>query len=214
VVADPEADEEVKHRAVIFDLWDTLVAWPVDSAEELNARMAKCVAVASEHFYEAWVAARPEREVGPLEPSVRAMCGTLGLDGTHVDELVSMRRRHTAEVLIPIPGALRVLETLRARGYALGLISNCSEDVAWNWAATELADYVDQAILSCSVGLRKPDRRIYELAAERLRVKTSECLFVDDRPDFIEGAIAAGMDAVQLGSERAPRLEDVLELAK
>lgn len=203
----------MRYRAVVFDLWDTLVPWPLESATELNARMAERVGVDPERFYEAWLAARPEREVGELEPGVRAVCEQLGLDGGHVGELVSMRLRHTAKVLVPAPGALQVLRVLRDRGYRLGLISNCSEDVAQSWAGTELAAYFDEPVLSCSVALRKPDRRIYELAAERLGVETSECLFVDDRPDFVEGAIAAGMEAVVLGSERVRRLEDVLELS-
>jgi putative hydrolase of the HAD superfamily len=59
----------------------------------------------------------------------------------------------------------------------------------------------------------KPDPRIYRIAAERLEVETGDCLFVDDQPGFVEGARAAGMDAVQLGGDIA-RLEDVLELAE
>ena len=68
-------------------------------------------------------------------------------------------------------------------------------------------------MFSCSVGVAKPDPRIYRIAAERLGVEPGECLFVDDQPPFVEGARAAGMDAVRLGGE-IERLEDVLDLAE
>jgi FMN phosphatase YigB (HAD superfamily) len=69
------------------------------------------------------------------------------------------------------------------------------------------------------VGVAKPDPRIYRIAAERLGVETGDCLFVDDQPNFVEGALAAGMDAVVIGDEpwdgpRVRSLEGVLELVQ
>ena len=124
-----------------------------------------------------------------------------------------MRVDWTREVLVPRPGAVEVLDELRRRGYRLGLISVCSEEVPKLWQHTELASRIDEPVFSCSVGVAKPDPRIYRIAAERLGVETRDCLFVDDQPGFVEGARAAGMDAVQLGGDIA-RLEDVLELAE
>ncbi len=40
-------------RAVIFDLWDTLVLWPLDSARKLNERIAERLGVEPERFTEA-----------------------------------------------------------------------------------------------------------------------------------------------------------------
>jgi putative hydrolase of the HAD superfamily len=203
----------VRYRAVVFDLWDTLVVWPQDEWHNFYGRMADALGIEHERFTEAWVEQYDVRATGPLEPSVHAVCKQLGLDGARVQNLISMRVDWTRETLVPRPGAVEVLEELRRRGYRLGLISVCSEEVPSLWEQTELAAHIDEPVFSCSVGVAKPDPRIYRIAAERLGVEPRECLFVDDQPPFVEGARVAGMDAVQLGAD-IERLEDVLELAQ
>jgi putative hydrolase of the HAD superfamily len=204
----------MSYKAVIFDLWDTLVVWPTEDGQNFHRRMAEHVGVPQERFGEAWIAAYDERATGPLEPSVRSVCTALGVADDLVESLISVRVDFTREVLVPRPGALEVLDELRRRDLRLGLISVCSEEVPRLWDETALAPRIDAAVFSCSVGVAKPDPRIYKIAAERLDVEPGECLFVDDQPGFVEGAIAAGMDAVVLGSERARRLEDVLKLVE
>jgi len=65
------------------------------------------------------------------------------------------------------------------------------------WDESPLALYFDDVVLSCAVGLRKPDPRIYELACERLAVAPDECVFVGDGAnDELAGAARVGMRAV------------------
>lgn len=203
----------MSYRAVVFDLWDTLVVWPQDEWNHFYGRMADSLGIEHERFTEAWVEQYDLRATGPLEPSVHAVCKHLGVDGDRVQGLIDVRVDWTREVLVPRPGAVDVLDELRRRGYRIGLISVCSEEVPTLWEHTKLASRIDEAVFSCSVGVAKPDPRIYRIAAERLGVETSECLFVDDQPGFVEGARVAGMDALRLGGE-IERLEDVLELVE
>ena len=73
----------------------------------------------------------------------------------------------------------------------------CSSDVEEAWDETELASHLDEVVLSCTVGLTKPDPRIYELACERLEVSPGDCLFVGDGAnDELAGAERVGMRAV------------------
>jgi putative hydrolase of the HAD superfamily len=201
----------VKYRAVVFDLWNTLALWALDDWYRL---MAEQLEVGPDEFAEAWFDGYEQRATGPLEPSVRAVCERLGAHPDRAEQLVSLRLELTRSTLVPRDGALDVLDELRRRGYRLGLISVCSEEVPQLWAETELAPLIDEAVFSCSVGVVKPDRRIYEIAAERLRVRAADCLFIDDQPDFVRGAIEAGMDAHVLGEAPVERLRDVLELAE
>ncbi len=200
-----------KYEAVVFDLWDTLVVWPQEEGQTFHGHMADALGIEHERFTEAWVEQYDLRATGPLEPSVHAVCKQLGIDGDRVDGLIRLRVDWTREALVPRSGAVEVLDELRSRGYRLGLISVCSDEVPTLWEHTELASRIDEPVFSCSVGVAKPDPRIYRIAAERLGVEPGECLFVDDQPPFVEGARAAGMDAVRLGGE-IERLEDVLEL--
>jgi putative hydrolase of the HAD superfamily len=203
----------VKYKAVVFDLWDTLVLWPIEDDRNIYRDMAEHLGVDHDRFYEAWSDQYDLRAVGPLEPSVRAVCEQLGLEEHRIESLIGVRVNWTRDVLVPRPGSVEVLDELRRRGYRLGLISVCSEEVPQLWEHTELSSRIDEAVFSCSVGVAKPDPRIYRIAAERLGVEPSECLFVDDQSAFVEGARAAGMHAVQLGAD-VDRLEDVLELAQ
>jgi putative hydrolase of the HAD superfamily len=218
----------LKYEAVVFDLWNTLVLWPFGDGPDGYAVMAESLGVPPDRFTTAWRDAYDVRAVGPLAESVRTVCEALGVSVDRAEELVEIRRRQTQELLVPRPGALDVLGELRARGRRIGLISVCSGDVPDVWESTALAPHIDVPIFSCSVGVKKPDSRIYEIASERLGVQLSSCLFVDDQPEFVRGAVAAGMDAVLMDSpEGAPQpagsdgwsgprittLSDVLELA-
>ncbi len=67
----------MRYRAVVFDLWNTLVMWPFEDGRGFYARMADRVGIAHERFIDAWSAAYDQRATGALEPSVRAVCADL-----------------------------------------------------------------------------------------------------------------------------------------
>lgn len=74
----------------------------------------------------------------------------------------------------------------------------CSNTDVVHWAFLGEAfglDTLGTAVLSHEVGLMKPDPEIYLLAAQAHEAPPGECLFVDDRPDYVEGARAVGMKA-------------------
>jgi epoxide hydrolase-like predicted phosphatase len=88
----------------------------------------------------------------------------------------------------------RAVDLLHDHDVATGLISN-------TWGAPtlvrrrELSRRFDVVIRSDEVRLRKPQPEIYLLAAARLGVSPSECVFVDDLLQNVEGARAVGMEA-------------------
>jgi putative hydrolase of the HAD superfamily len=191
----------VKYRAVIFDLWQTLVPWDVNEANRFYDRMADVVGVERPRFREVWLAGRRNRETGPMADHLRGLFTDLDVDGDIV-ELVELRREWTKASLVPRPDALETLAELRRRGHLLGLISVCSEEVSHVWDETPLGGMLDETIFSCDVGISKPDPRIYEIACERLGVEPADCLFVGDGAnDELPGAERVGMKALQL---RAP----------
>jgi putative hydrolase of the HAD superfamily len=217
----------MRHRAVIFDLWQTLVPFPVDSAREMMTRLAETWGAESEAFEQLWFERRRERETGPIEPHLRSIAEELGLTGD-LDAVVKIRRDWTRESLVPRHDAVTTLEELRRRGHKLGMISVCAQDVPEVWEGTPFAGLFDSTVFSCSVGINKPDREIYELCATELGVEPSDCLFVGDGAnDELPGAERAGMTALQLrapGEALTPegerwagryveRLSDVLDLA-
>jgi putative hydrolase of the HAD superfamily len=182
---------------VIFDLWDTLVLWDVPASQAHYAKMAARAGVDVDLMTRAWQETHIERSTGPLAENVKEVLELTGADPAHGDALSEMRRVHTREALVGRDGAVETLEELRRRGFKVGLISVCSGDVEDVWDETTLAPYFDDVVLSCAVGLRKPDPAIYRLSCERLRVQPEACLFVGDGAnDELAGAERVGMQAV------------------
>jgi HAD superfamily hydrolase (TIGR01509 family) len=63
-------------------------------------------------------------------------------------------------------------------------------------------DAADVLVYSHEVGLAKPDPAVYALTAERLGARPAEIVFVDDTPECVEGARAAGWHGVLFVTER------------
>ncbi|MBB1247284.1 HAD-IA family hydrolase, partial [Streptomyces durbertensis] len=85
----------------------------------------------------------------------------------------------------------------RARGRVRVVwVTNATPRLEKELAALGIADLAHEVVSSARVGVAKPDRRIFRLAAERAGVPEGRCLFVDDRLENVEAAVACGMRGV------------------
>lgn len=85
----------------------------------------------------------------------------------------------------------------RLRGHVpLVLVTNATLELERDLEAMGLADLADHVVSSARVGVAKPDREIYEIAAERAGVAAHRCLFVDDLWENVEAATTLGMIGV------------------
>ena len=92
---------------------------------------------------------------------------------------------------------INTLKSLKNKNIKLGLISNADIIDCKHWNQSQLSSLFDDVIFSCNVGMLKPDRRIYELAMNRLNVLPSECMFVGDGgSNELYGAKSVGMKTV------------------
>ncbi|XVX19273.1 HAD-IA family hydrolase [Actinomycetota bacterium] len=91
----------------------------------------------------------------------------------------------------------------RAAGLGTAIISNAG---AWEWDHSR-DGLVDTVLVSGDVGLRKPDPRIYLLAAERLGREPGECVVIDDLAGNARGAVLAGMTGIVHRSAEDTRAE-------
>jgi putative hydrolase of the HAD superfamily len=183
----------MRFRAVIFDLWDTLVDWPVEAALALTRRIATHFDIDEATFMERWHENYHRRETGPLAAAYEA----LGVPREHIDDLVAARHDLARRSLIPRAGAVEALDELRARGHRLGLISVCSEEVPAAWPETPLASRFDVTTFSSECGVMKPDPEIYLRTARALDVDPREALYVGDGAnDELAGAARVGMTPV------------------
>ena len=180
-------------RAVIFDLWDTLVDFDPVAGRAFQDRVAERLGRDPDEFAALWLEGRAQRESGTLHDYLL----NIGAPEELLDDLVTLRRDSTRSLLRPRCGAVETLEELRTLGRRVGLITVCSEDVPDVWSETPFAGLFDATVFSCSVGLRKPDPRIYRLACAELGVAPDEAMFVGDGAnDELAGAERVGMRAV------------------
>ena len=97
-----------------------------------------------------------------------------------------------------------IVANLRAAGYPLGIISNTCQ--AHREHAVKkypmLTTFFDPFITSFEVKAMKPDAKIYEYAAARVKVAAEEIFFVDDRAENVEGARRCSWHAVQFSGAR------------
>jgi putative hydrolase of the HAD superfamily len=192
-------------QAVIFDLFGTLVNnFSTTGYEGALERMALALALPLVEFKLQWYAVAKKRTVNtPANPAarIRYVCKQLGAScgDDRINMAVNTRYDYIRQVMRPRPGAREVLTSLKQSGLKTGLISDCSEEIPIIWPESPMAPLIDAAIFSCLVGLRKPDPRIYGLAAVRLDVKAESCLYIGDGgSQELSGARDAGMHPVLL----------------
>ncbi|WP_103955481.1 HAD family hydrolase [Nonomuraea solani] len=95
------------------------------------------------------------------------------------------------------------VRTLLARAQAqvpVILVTNAMDTLEEHLDLLGLTYFADDVVSSARVGVAKPDRRIYEIAAERAGAAPERCLFVDDRLQNVEAARSLGMTGVHYRS--------------
>lgn len=90
------------------------------------------------------------------------------------------------------PAVVALLRRLRPR-MPLVLVTNADLALEADLRTMGLSDLPHHVVSSALVGVAKPDREIYEIAATRAGVPPHRCLFVDDREENVTAAAALGM---------------------
>jgi putative hydrolase of the HAD superfamily len=141
------------------------------------------------------------QEFDMVELLAEAFAGIgITLSSELAEEIVAIDHRAFTES-VTVPGStIRVLETLQARGWLMGLVSNMhlrADLMHADLAALGLDRFLSATVFSSELGWRKPDARIFTAALQRLGVEAQEAVFVGDRlRDDIAGARAVGMRTV------------------
>ncbi len=197
----------MKYKAVVFDLYGTLVAnFSARAHEEVLRQMASVVGAPPDDFVRLWFESYDWRAVGKIaspEDNITYVCRKLGMsvEDVKVREAARIRYDFTRRNLKPWPEAVPVISRLKSLGYKVALISDCSAETPLSWQYTDLAQLMDATVFSCSVGIKKPDPGIYLQATTRLGVNPEDCLYIGDgSSNELSGAAAVGMHPVMIRS--------------
>jgi FMN phosphatase YigB (HAD superfamily) len=199
-------------KAVVLDLFDTLVKWEPDRLPLMELRgktirttmawvfpkMAELFGPAfdRDQFIEVYSAVveeiLEEREREKIEitcherfhRTLRRM--DLGLADDAIEHAETLTRVHMGAVRsvtwAPAPRVTAVRQI--APHFRLGLLSNFDDGQCGHevLADTGVADLFEAVVISADVRLRKPDRRIFEHMRELLKLEPHQILFVGDTP--------------------------------
>ncbi len=104
------------------------------------------------------------------------------------------------DIFTEVPGTGDLLRRLHT-WYSLYLLSDTNE-IHFGYVRKTVAtlSVFDECIVSYRIGVMKPDPRIYQEALRRSGLPASACVFVDDRPGNVVGALRVGIRAVQFES--------------
>jgi FMN phosphatase YigB (HAD superfamily) len=224
----------MSYRAVLFDLFDTLVRFDRNRLPELSVN-GKVVRSTAGRLHEAFRPFAPDvelpafvdaltwswseaerlrnethREVGAPE-RLGFLLDRLSLDHAErraeaMPVLLDTHMRELSRAIVFPAHHGPFLRALRER-YRLAVVSN------FDYTPTALgvleregiASLFETILVSDEVGWRKPKPLIFEMALERLGVGPAEALFVGDRIDIdVAGARAVGMDAAWINPDGAP----------
>jgi len=195
-------------RGVSFDFGHVLVGLDLD---EVASRLRPhCPAVDLEAVRAAMPAAYAAHDQvvadgGGHEAGWRALVRALVVAGApgiaDVEAMVEAlwRGQATRNLWRHVPPAVRdLLDALAARAIPLVITSNSEGHLAALVAELGLARYFRRALDSGVLGIAKPDRRIFALAAETLGVELAEMVHVGDSESAdVVGAIEAGAQAIR-----------------
>lgn len=208
----------VRYEVALFDVYGTLATWSPDRGT-IQTRAAAMYGVnltragieagyaVAEAFMTHQNVERPVRLMSEEERDVFfAKFEQKVLDGAgfHVDIDLARRIWQTVSQqryeLALYEDVLEHLDTLRAAGVTVGIVSNMSVDGASLASNLGLSQHIDFAVTSSEVGCEKPDPRIFAEALRRSGTQDSRsAVMVGDQPESdLQGAANFGMDAILL----------------
>ncbi|MEV5383613.1 HAD family hydrolase [Streptomyces sp. NPDC052721] len=191
--------------AVIFDFFGTLTpSTPAHVWDDHAARSAAPLGIPARTWRAALDASFPERatgDLGDLAATFHTLALRSGVDPSDEALAAACTARMAAqrELFVLRDDAATTLTALRAWGLRVGVLSDCTAELAQTWAQLPVAELVDARVLSCEEGRRKPDPELFHLIARHLDAAPQDCLYIGDGGgDELTGASNCGMQAFML----------------
>ena len=199
-------------NTIFFDIDDTLLNSKI---AELNAtrkfkEINNCFAnINDEEFAKAWRNIAEEiyekylkKEISFDEQRIRRIQKIYEMYGLEISKDLAREKfkdysKVYEENWILFEDTIEVLNKLKDR-YKFGIISNGDGKQQKNkLEKTGITRYFSQIIISGDVGASKPDKRIFEIAYEKMNVQPKDSLMIGDKYQTdIQGAINAGLNAI------------------
>lgn len=188
-------------KAIIFDMFETLITH-FEGPLYMGKQIALDMQVAESKFREIWDTTDDERTLG-IRSFEDVIEEALRVNNRYspelLEEIVQKRKESKIECFRHLhPQITPMLTALKERGIKIGLITNCYFEEKDAIENSILYPFFDVVCMSCVLGMKKPDVKIFEKCMEDLELRPKECLYVGDGGSLeLETARALGMNTVQ-----------------
>jgi len=114
--------------------------------------------------------------------------------------LVYIMENVREEILKPVPETIEIVEKLKKR-YKVYALSNVDKESA-EYVKKKFSIYniFDGVVLSCEVGMVKPEPEIYKLILKKFGLGVEECIFIDNNQENVDGAERVGIKSIRFES--------------
>ena len=186
-------------KAVIFDLYETLITEFDPDFEPPKRSLAEQLGISQERFQARFDSLSDEWEIGKIggfEELLNRVCEGFAREvpPALINELVSER----SAVLVGFENIdsaiVEMIREIISRGMRVGVVTNVSNLDLGGWPESELAPLIQHLVPSFEVGVMKPDPLIYRRCLEALGVEAGDTVYVGDGGnDELAGADQVGM---------------------
>lgn len=188
-------------KTVIFDMYETLVTM-CRSYSYKGANIAADLGLDEKLFRVVWDESDNDRTLGikNFEETIRlSMEVNDCFSDSLLQNIVRKRKESQKEFFNHLhPEIIPMLHELKKSQVKVALISNCYLEERDIIKQSVLWDYFDVACLSCELGVKKPQKEIFDICLTKLGLTADECLYVGDGgSNELEKAKELGMRAVQ-----------------
>lgn len=132
-------------------------------------------------------------------------CLQLEMTDNEITE-IARDRTYNMDNYIIYPDAKEVIQTL-SKTHRLGLISDTWPSIEEQLRALDVLQYFSFATYSFSLGVFKPDRRMYLDALQKCGHDAKETVFIDDSPCNLDGAAEIGITPILIAANPASDVE-------
>ncbi len=190
---------------IIFDLGGIVVP---ENSGLLLARVAQAMALPPEQLTESLrvhhdAVTRGERTLLQMYTSI---LDEFRLDASP-EEILNLHLLSYREMSIDHdPEAVALIGQLKTI-CQVACLTNVEPEIATICRETGLFKYFHRVYLSINLGMKKPDKEIYQAVLRDLACPAQEVLFIDDRNENVEGARLTGMQALKFTDMRQLKRE-------
>jgi putative hydrolase of the HAD superfamily len=178
-------------KSVIFDWGGVLID---DPAPALMQYCAKALRVAKEDYIKAHDKFADDFQKGLIceDNFWEKICGELNVPKPKVRSLWAEAFK---AAYVPRDDIFSMAASMHKNGYRTAVLSN-TEVPAMEFFYRQRYNMIDVPVFSCAEGVKKPERKIYELTLKKLGSGPEQSVFIDDKPEYINGAKEVGIKTV------------------